>query len=125
MTDPAAEGSGEARFPEYPLAPGDPDPRYSLANERTYLAWVRTVLAAMAGAVALHSLALPEADTVRRIVVVLLVVGSAVAMLGAQRRWRRVEEAIRANRPVPASPMLAPVTLAVVIMAGVLLVALW
>ena len=32
----------------------DPDPRFSLANERTFLAWVRTALALVAGAVAVQ-----------------------------------------------------------------------
>ena len=36
------------------LAGGDePDPRFTLANERTFLAWVRTALALLAGMVAL------------------------------------------------------------------------
>lgn len=40
----------------------EPDPRFTLANERTFLAWVRTTLAMLAGAVALHSLEFPTTD---------------------------------------------------------------
>ncbi|HET9290174.1 MAG TPA: DUF202 domain-containing protein, partial [Actinomycetes bacterium] len=34
----------------------EPDYRFTLANERTFLAWIRTSLALLAGGVALHSL---------------------------------------------------------------------
>ena len=45
MTDP------EHRWPSSVYAHGhDPDPRFSLANERTFLAWIRTALALVAGA---------------------------------------------------------------------------
>lgn len=37
----------------------DPDYRFSLANERTFLAWLRTALALLGGGVALASL-VPE-----------------------------------------------------------------
>lgn len=33
-----------------------PDYRFSLANERTYLAWIRTALALLAGAIAVDQL---------------------------------------------------------------------
>jgi len=39
--------------------PGDegeePDPRFTLANERTFLAWVRTALALVAGGIGLEA----------------------------------------------------------------------
>lgn len=35
----------------------DPDYRFSLANERTFPAWIRTALAILAGALLLHQLA--------------------------------------------------------------------
>ena len=34
----------------------EPDARYSLANERTFLAWIRTALAVLAAGVALDAL---------------------------------------------------------------------
>ena len=33
----------------------EPDPRFTLANERTFLAWMRTALAFIAGGVALEA----------------------------------------------------------------------
>ena len=59
------------RKPSYVYDVGtEPDPRFSLANERTFLSWVRTALALLAGAVALHSLQLPQTSWLRGIVVV-------------------------------------------------------
>ncbi|MFD0571490.1 MFS transporter [Kitasatospora gansuensis] len=40
-----------------PSQPEEPDYRFSLANERTFLAWIRTALALLAGAIALDQLA--------------------------------------------------------------------
>ena len=51
----------QRRFPASVYREGEePDPRFSLANERTFLAWVRTALALYAGAFALEALAIPE-----------------------------------------------------------------
>ena len=49
----------DRRFPRRLYGVGtEPDPRYSLANERTFLAWIRTSLTLMAAGVALEVLAL-------------------------------------------------------------------
>lgn len=38
----------------------EPDPRFTLANERTFLAWIRTSLAFLAGGVALEAFRSPS-----------------------------------------------------------------
>ena len=44
-------------FPDDPRSVGEePDYRFTLANERTFLAWIRTALALIAGGVALVQL---------------------------------------------------------------------
>ena len=49
-----------SRFPRWVYGVGtEPDARFSLANERTFLAWVRTSLAFSAAGVALEALSLP------------------------------------------------------------------
>ena len=102
----------------------EPDPRFSLANERTFLAWVRTALGIIAGAVALHSLSLPAADTARSIVVLLLLALATLCTLLACLRWARVERAMRLKQPLPAFSLGLVLTGAIVVIAVVLGVAL-
>jgi putative membrane protein len=83
--------------------PGDePDPRYSLANERTFLAWARTALAILAGAVALHSLDVPAIGWLRTLIVVLLIVLAILCAAMSIIRWARVERAMRLRQRLPA-----------------------
>jgi len=103
--------------------PAEPDPRFTLANERTFLAWVRTMLAVLAGAVALHSLELPEPEWLRRTLVGVLLVFGAVMMLAAHRRWHAVDRAIRLGEPLPRFTMGTVMTGAVVVTAVLLVVA--
>ena len=63
------------RFPRSVYAAGDePDPRFTLANERTYLAWIRTSLALLAGGIALEVLGLGIQESFRIAASVLLMV---------------------------------------------------
>ncbi|MFE4001657.1 YidH family protein [Nocardioides sp. YIM B13467] len=80
----------------------EPDPRFTLANERTFLAWARTVLGLLAGAVALHSFQVPTPEGVRVGVIAVLVVTAILCTLFAMIRWARVERAMRERRPLPA-----------------------
>jgi putative membrane protein len=100
----------------------EPDPRFSLANERTFLAWVRTALAMLAGGVALHALGLPETAWVRGALAVLLVVLGGLMTLFAMVRWARVERAMRTRSPLPAFSLGYLLTGAVLI--GAVLLAL-
>ncbi|BBX07671.1 DUF202 domain-containing protein [Mycolicibacterium aichiense] len=84
----------------------DPDYRFTLANERTFLAWLRTGLALLAGAVALASLVHDFGPRPFRIVItVLLLVLSLVVTTGAYVRWDRAERAMREKRPLPTDPL--------------------
>ncbi|WP_235547628.1 MULTISPECIES: YidH family protein [unclassified Nocardioides] len=83
-------------------AGSEPDPRYTLANERTFLAWVRTALAMLAGGVALHAIGLPETTWVRDVLAILLVLLGGLVTLFAMVRWARVERAMRTSAPLPA-----------------------
>ncbi|WP_348983377.1 DUF202 domain-containing protein [Rhodococcus sp. DMU1] len=80
----------------------DPDPRFTLANERTFLAWIRTVLGLIASALALEMLGNPLLDdALRRITVLTLLAFSLLLSVGALHRWFRVEVAIRTGKPLP------------------------
>ncbi|WP_246081956.1 YidH family protein [Nocardioides litoris] len=105
--------------PERPEGVGvEPDPRYLLANERTFLAWVRTTLAVVAGAVALEGIGLPEHDGLRAALVAALLGFGAATMLLAHRRWRRVDRAMRRGEPLP------PFGLGLLVTVGLVLVVL-
>ena len=113
----------ERRWPRQVYAVGsEPDPRFTFANERTFLAWIRTALGFLAAGVAIAAvarLAGPVGLEVRIASVVLIVCGLACGVL-AFRRWMINERAMRLGEPLPSSPMLLIVT---AVVAGVALVA--
>ncbi|MGN6250863.1 MAG: DUF202 domain-containing protein [Marmoricola sp.] len=103
----------------------DPDPRFSLANERTFLAWIRTALGLLAAAAGLVAVDVPwPQGVVRALAAVLAVAGGGAAVL-ASLRWRRVEAAIQAGRPAPRprAHELLTVAVAAVAVAVVVLIA--
>ncbi|WP_420825452.1 YidH family protein [Vibrio astriarenae] len=76
-----------------------PDYRFSLANERTYLAWIRTSLALLAGAIALDQLTPDLANpTIRLIISCFLCLCSGFVAIYAYRRWSYNEQAMRHNK---------------------------
>ncbi|MEU6020779.1 YidH family protein [Micromonospora sp. NPDC048871] len=97
-----------------------PDYRFSLANERTFLAWLRTGLALIAGGLAAAQFlpTLSPRHLREAISVALLLLGGAVA-IRAIDHWARVERAIRLDEELPASRF--PAVLAVVVGLGALL----
>lgn len=98
----------------------EPDPRFTLANERTFLAWIRTSLGLTAGAVALEAFAGDEIPEVVRtpLACVLLVLAGLLAIV-AFRRWISIEFAMRHKQPLPMPQ--ASILLVVGISAGAVL----
>lgn len=80
----------------------EPDYRFTLANERTFLAWLRTAMALIAGAVALDQFTppYPNARLWNATAIALALTGALLAGL-AYRRWARVQRAMRRQRPLP------------------------
>jgi putative membrane protein len=97
-----------------------PDYRFSLANERTFLAWIRTALALIAGGLACAQF-LPPLPIVhlREIIAVALLVLGAVVALRAVDHWSRTERAMRLGADLPASRF--PAALAIVVALGAVL----
>ena len=92
----------------------EPDYRFTLANERTFLAWNRTSLALIAGGLAIVQL-LPDAGlrTARRIAgCVLVLLGGIIGVL-AHEAYRRRDEAIRTGSALPVSHLPRYLTAAV------------
>jgi putative membrane protein len=114
---------GDRRFPRGVYARGaEPDARFSLANERTFLAWVRTALALLAGGVALEALDLPVEPHLRLAAALVLLALGIAAPVQAWVGWARAERALRERRPLPAPAMSAPLAVGVAL-AGVLVLA--
>ncbi|GIG55765.1 hypothetical protein Lfu02_01370 [Longispora fulva] len=95
-----------------------PDYRFTLANERTFLAWIRTALALVGGGIAAERTHLAP----RWLVVALLVCGAVVACR-ALWRWMRCELAIRLGRELPAAHFhtIVAVTVAAAALTGLVL----
>jgi len=82
----------------------EPDYRMSLALERTYLAYLRTGLALLAGGVAVAG-ALPGAGApgLRRGLGLALVLTGGTVLTVARPRWAAVDRALRRSEPLPSS----------------------
>ena len=106
--------------------PGEPDYRFTLANERTFLAWIRTALGLLAAGVAVRFLAEPlEVPGGRRAMALAAITLSAACIVLSYRRWAQVQDAMRAGRPLPASvgvPLLAVALTTIAVGAAVLVV---
>ncbi|HUR72993.1 MAG TPA: DUF202 domain-containing protein [Sporichthya sp.] len=84
----------------------DLDYRFTLANERTFLAWLRTALGLLAGAVALVHV-VPEggqdADKAERGIGFALALLGIAVVLASIRRWHRVQQAMERHENLAAS----------------------
>ena len=99
----------------------EPDYRFTLANERTFLAWVRTALAA-AGLGAIGILDFEGSDLLGYALLVLSVATAATSY----NRWAANERAMRLGESLPASrlpQLMAAGTMLVALIATVLLIA--
>jgi len=104
---------------EQPQVPADdgtePDPRFTFANERTFLAWSRTALALVVAGLGVVQLLppFPGVPWGRHVLGVPLIVFGAVVAVVAYGEWVRSQRALRLGQPLPRSVM--PRLLAVVI----------
>ena len=102
-----------------------PDVQLSFANERTFLAWERTALGRITAGLAITQL-LPSFDFPggRRLIgLPLIALGTVIAAV-SWWEWRRNQEAIRDDRPLPSShlPVIVAVVVSVVALFGFVLV---
>ena len=89
-----------------PRAVGEePDYRFTLANERTFLAWIRTSLALAAGG--LGAINLIEDFFGQEVIGLVLLTLSFLTAATSYRRWALNERSIRLNEPLPTSRLPA------------------
>jgi putative membrane protein len=108
-----------ARFPRSVYRDGDePDPRFSLANERTFLAWTRTALALVAAGVAIEVLEVGHPGW--RLAAALVFTGLGIlAAAWAWIGWSGTERALRHGRALPG-PAIGIVLVVGIVVAVVL-----
>jgi putative membrane protein len=114
------------RPPSWRLSGREPDYRFSLANERTFLAWIRTALSLLAGGVLLEQFATRLEP---RLVVVGLAIGlaalSTVLCGVAYFRWKANEIAMRHDRPLPRAFAIPLLALAAAIVSAIIAAVEW
>ena len=108
------------RWPGWVYAAGsEPDARFSFANERTFLAWIRTALALLAAGVAVDAFDLAMPVRTQRGLAALLVILGLLCAVVSWVRWAKAERAMRRQEPLPAASSVS-----IVIVLGVVLAAL-
>lgn len=106
----------------------EPDPRFTFANERTFLAWSRTALALVVAGLGVVQLLppFPGVPWGRRVLGVPLIVFGGVVAVTAYGEWVRSQRALRHGQPLPPSVMprllAAVITVIAVIAAVVVLI---
>lgn len=128
-TQPAApapdEPNGAGRRARLEQIGTDPDYRFTLANERTFLAWIRTSLALIAGGVAVVQLAPSLGERWMRLVLGCVLIALSILLAAAShRRWYVNERSMRlglALRPTPLTLVLAYGIAAIALSAFVVL----
>ena len=118
-------GTESRRWPGWVYAGGEePDYRFSLANERTLLAWLRTALALLAAGVALDQIELGMGPTLQVALAAALVLLGVVCAAASWWRWAGAERAIRLQRPLPSSVLGLLLAVATVVIGVVVLIGL-
>ena len=83
----------------------EPDARFTLANERTFLAWNRTALALVVAGLGIVQLLppFPGVPWGRHVLGLPLIVLGATVSATSYREWRRNQAALRRGDPLPRS----------------------
>jgi putative membrane protein len=99
----------------------EPDPRYTFANERTFLAWSRTALALVVAGLGIIQLLppFPGVPWGRHVLGVPLIVFGAVVAVTAYAEWVKSQWAMRHGKPLPRSVMPKILTVIIFLMAVV------
>ncbi len=97
----------------------EPDPRFTFANERTFLAWIRTGLGFLTAGVALVTVSqlVPGREWQTHLAAGVLVLCGVLCGVVSLVRWMGNEKALRQERPLPSSTMMPVLTGALVVVA--------
>jgi putative membrane protein len=95
----------------------EPDIRFSLANERTFLAWVRTAIGLVAAGVAIFHLVDESAATT--VLSLVLLASGGLAAYSGYTHFRAADRSIRSGEPMPTRGVLVVVMTGAVLLAAV------
>lgn len=102
----------------------DPDPRFSLANERTFLAWIRSALGLIALGVAVATfVSTQKTQGFSLLLAAVLVLLGGLLAAGSWWRWLSVERAMRDGQGVPPSTLAPFLAIAIGVIAVLAIVA--
>jgi putative membrane protein len=113
-----SRGSDEPRIP-------DIDARFPYANERTFLAWIRTALGLVTAGLAITQVFPPFTFSGGRRIIGLPLIALGVVIAGLSiRTWRANEDAMRMGHKLPRSvlPLITAIVVAAVAVTGFVLV---
>ena len=111
MTDAESQGSADDGT--------EPDPRFTFANERTFLAWSRTALALVVAGLGVVQLLppFPGVPWGRHALGVPLIGFGAVVAVVAYGEWVKNQRALRRGQPLPRSVMPRLLTVVITVLA--------
>jgi putative membrane protein len=102
----------------------EPDARFTLANERTFLAWNRTALALIGGGLAAGQLLDVDGRVARLLVALPPIALGAVLAVASYGRWEANQRALRRGEPLPSGGpsriLAAGIALVAVVVAAIL-----
>jgi len=104
---------------------GEPDVRFSYANERTFLAWIRTALGLITAGLAITQLLPPFSFPGGRRLIGLPLIALGVAIsFSSFANWRANERSMRRGAPLPRSqlPRITAIVVSFVALIGLVLV---
>jgi putative membrane protein len=103
--------------PPDPPGEADVDPRITFASERTFLAWMRTSLALIAGGVAVGATLDTRARVVHLVIAVApILFGGVLATIG-YRRWQAFDVALKTGAPLPVDHTLRGIAVLIAVLA--------
>jgi putative membrane protein len=108
---------GVGRFDAWVRAVGeDPDPRFTLANERTFLSWVTTSLGLLGIGLAVGTI-IPGDHLAIDLLAVLWILMAAILSVRALIRWFRMERAMRLGQGLPLSTSIPVVAISLAVLS--------
>ncbi len=120
MSSTPADPAERTRSPLHAVGE-PPDYRFTLANERTFLAWIRTALALMAAGVAVIQL-VSGLTVIRHVLGILLITLGGLLSAVSYGHWERNERAMRLGEQLPHSTVPRLVTTVLSLAAVIALV---